>query len=599
MNMKKKNLIILLAGICTLSGCDDLFTPAVENFKTESQMVEEPDFGKGFMMYAYRALPDYYTNIEYATDDAVANQEGNSYRNMALGNWTASNNPVSYWSTGLDAIQYLNIYLSKVDQMEFVKDPVVNTLTIMRTKGEAYALRAIHSYYLLRAHAGRATNGELLGIPILTEFQGEDADFNQPRTSFANCVKHALDDLALAEENLPDEYEDVDSDRPQDIPGKFRNITEEPSLYNQAMGNSSRLLVDGLIVKAWRARILLLAASPAFQDPSNPYKWEEAAEAAAEVIDYNGGAGNLAGNGLTYYCNTADFNEISENSNPSEIIWRKSLMTNNNSYESNFYPPTLFGSGRMNPSQNLVDAFPMLDGYPIGDSRGSYKYDANNPFANRDPRLGTFIIYNGSTAGINDDVIRTGSLSGTSDGVNVTETSTRTGYYMKKRLNMGASCNPSATVGVKRYEPRIRYTEIYLAYAEAANEAYGPKGTGTSGYSAYDIIRSIRRRAGIGGLTDAYLETCAGSTETMRELIRNERRLELSFEGFRFWDLRRWKVDLDKLNETVRGIDVDSKGTYSQFDVERRYYQSYMYYGPIPRSEILKYSNLLQNEGWN
>ena len=82
----------------------------------------------------------------------------------------------------------------------------------------------------------------------------------------------------------------------------------------------------------------------------------------------------------------------------------------------------------------------------------------------------------------------------------------------------------------------------------------------------------------------------------MRELIRNERRLELCFEGFRFWDLRRWKEDL---NETVWGIDWGKDGsTFTKFEVEKRDYEDYMYYCPIPNSEVLKFSNLAQNRGW-
>ena len=80
----------------------------------------------------------------------------------------------------------------------------------------------------------------------------------------------------------------------------------------------------------------------------------------------------------------------------------------------------------------------------------------------------------------------------------------------------------------------------------------------------------------------------------MRQLIRNERRLELCFEGFRFFDLRRWKADL---NETARGVNI-SDGVYNPFDVETRSYRDYMYYGPIPYSEVLKFSELQQNAGW-
>lgn len=80
----------------------------------------------------------------------------------------------------------------------------------------------------------------------------------------------------------------------------------------------------------------------------------------------------------------------------------------------------------------------------------------------------------------------------------------------------------------------------------------------------------------------------------MRELIRNERRLELCFEGHRFWDLRRWKADV---NVTVQGMSITG-GVYTVIDVESRNFKDYMYYGPIPYSEVLKFSNLKQNQGW-
>jgi hypothetical protein len=136
---------------------------------------------------------------------------------------------------------------------------------------------------------------------------------------------------------------------------------------------------------------------------------------------------------------------------------------------------------------------------------------------------------------------------------------------------------------------------MYLAYAEAANEAWGPTGIGTRAYSAYDVIKKIRNRAGLGiSGSDPYLEECKTDKNKMRDLIRNERRLELCFESFRFWDLRRWKVNL---NETAKGMDVNGT-VYTPLDVEPRTYADYMYYGPIPFSEVLKFSNLSQNKGW-
>ena len=82
----------------------------------------------------------------------------------------------------------------------------------------------------------------------------------------------------------------------------------------------------------------------------------------------------------------------------------------------------------------------------------------------------------------------------------------------------------------------------------------------------------------------------------MRELIRNERRIELSFEGFRFWDIRRWGLSL---TETAKGMSINNAAaTYGVINVDTRNYKDYQQYGPIPYSEVLKYSNLQQNQGW-
>lgn len=95
---------------------------------------------------------------------------------------------------------------------------------------------------------------------------------------------------------------------------------------------------------------------------------------------------------------------------------------------------------------------------------------------------------------------------------------------------------------------------------------------------------------------DAYLESIKDNKELMRDLIRNERRIELSFEGFRFWDLRRW---LSPLTDTARGIEISTANkTMKTIDVEARQFSDYQCYGPIPYSEVLKFSNLKQNKGW-
>lgn len=584
------NFYIAVAAVMLLTACDDLLEPAKENLKSIEETQAESASVKGFLVNAYRVLPGYYDDTDYATDDAVTNQKSNSYLKMATGSWTAENNPISRWTSSYAAIQYIHLFLNTMEGQQYVKNETVNALLTQRLTGEAHALRAIHMYYLLRAHAGLTADGQLLGVQMFDGFVDVNSDFNQPRSLFADCVAAALQDLDEAAKLLPMTYGDVTT--VDEIPAKLRSICSDPELYNRAMGNVARQLVDGLIVESFRSRLLLMAASPAFATSG----WAEAADAAANVIDFVGGVAGLAANGLTYYTNAADIAAIKDGSNPAEIIWRAEKQANNSDQEKNNYPPSLFGNGYTNPTQNLVDAFPMANGYPVSDARSNY--NAQDPFAGRDPRLALYIIYDGSTAGPLGSVIRTGSKSGTDDGIDAIESrSTRTGYYMKKRLNMAVNCDPTSSSGQDHYIPRIRYTEIFLNYAEAANEAWGPKATGSHGYSAYDVIKAIRLRAGIDA-DDPYLEECAADKDKMRALIQNERRLELCFEGFRFWDLRRWKGNL---NETARGIDIneDVTGiTISPLNVENRSFQSYMLYGPIPYSETLKYNQLQQNAGW-
>ena len=126
-----------------------------------------------------------------------------------------------------------------------------------------------------------------------------------------------------------------------------------------------------------------------------------------------GGPAGLSATGGTYYTNEGEISAIKEGSNPAEIIWRENLSKEVNSDESNNYPPSLNGKGRINPTQNLVDAFPAANGYPISDARS--EYDAANPYANRDPRLAQYIIYNGATEGPSSKTIYTGSQEGTDD----------------------------------------------------------------------------------------------------------------------------------------------------------------------------------------
>ena len=602
--MKTKNIILYLTALLTMCSCQDMFEPADENNRQEDAMYEESKYAAGLLMYGYSRLP-YSTSTEtdVATDDAVTNNTNSNFLNMATGTWAADNDPMSQWNSCKDGIQYVNKFLTIVDKVKWAPSAASKQqMFIDRQKGEAYGLRALFYYYLLQAHGGYADDDQLYGVPLLTEPEDGSSDFNQPRALFSDCVKQCFADCDSAMKYLPTDYVDLSVD---EIPAKYKELGAESTGYNLVFGSRSKGLMSGKIAEAIKAQVALLAASPAFRDQSGVTS-AEAAVLCANVLKRIDGLNGFDKDGSIWYKNHSKLDPSA--SEMPEILWRADRSKDANQERENF-PPTLYGNGRVNPSQNLVDAFPMRSGRPITDPKSGY--DPKNPYANRDPRLSDDILYNGVT--FRNTLIITGTYPNDKDesldNINYGNTSTRTGYYMKKLLNEKVSPLQSSLVEQYHIYPRIRYTEMFLAYAEAANDAWGPKADPTGvGFTAYDVIKAIRQRAGLGkdeiGFDlpegDAYLEECAADQAKMTGLIRNERRIELCFENKRFWDLRRWKMPL---NETVKGIMIDRNDegelSYKVIDVEeRKYDSSYQWYGPIPKSEVLKWSNLKQNKGW-
>jgi len=589
--LNRKKSVILLAFIPFLFGCQSWVEPAIENNKNENSLVNEAQLAQQTLGHVYLGNPlGGWSFNDVATDDAVSNDPTNQYMRIATGQWRANNSPMNtHWQDRRGSIQYLNLFIGFLRDVEWSKDDRINTMFIDRMNGDAHGMRALFTYHLLLEHAGWTADGQLLGIPILTEPETTTSDFNLPRNTFAECIAQIAADVQVAAEDLPLFYA-PDNIKDSDVPSRYRKDRVSAPEYLRVFGNANAGgRMNGAIAEAILAQAYLLAASPAYSQGSG-VTWEQAANQMATVLSTLGSnpVSQIDPTGNTWYQRDAPGAGI----NPKEILWRGDRVTNGsgtNDLEALNFPPTLYGKGRLNPTQNLVNAFPMSDGYPITQSSS---YNPNKPYENRDPRLGLYIVYNGSQ--LESSTITTAADGVTNDALLKTETSTRTGYYMRKLLRPGVSANPSQTNDRPGYKAFIRYTEIFLGYAEAANEAWGPQGTGGNGYSAYDVIKAIRTRAGITG-GDAYLESIKGDQNAMRELIHNERRLELCFEGQRFWDLRRWKASI---TEPAQGVSISGGIPTLIPAVEQRAFADYMYYAPIPYSEILKFNALIQNKGW-
>ncbi len=560
----------LLIVALILGSCEKFLEPKPDGTLSGEELLANPSFAEGLLMTAYAALPENYDfSTDVATDDAVTNDKESQYRRMAIGEWLASFDPISKWAASYKQISYLNRFLAVYESVPWSTDPNLapeenlmrSQLHIKRLKGEAHALRAWYKYQLLQNHSGKSADGRLLGYPIINNVLQPGDQWDLPRNSFAECVDDVFTDLDTAIANLPAEWVDTGS--------AVENATSGARFENRINGNTARAL---------KGRVALLAASPAFSE-SQAISWDQAASIAAELLL---DLGPLYNKGTEFY---------KEKSNK-EILWNRAEIQQKSWEEENF-PPSLFGNGRTNPSQNLVDAFPMVNGYPIGNPLSGY--DAGHPFLNRDPRLGQYVLYNQAT--LKSSSIKT-YVGASQDGINALVSSTRTGYYLKKFMSEAVSLTPGSSVNTGHTYTLMRMTEVLLNYAEAANEAWGPDGDPKGfGFTAKSKIAELRQRAGIN--PDDYLASITGQAE-MRDLIHNERRLELCFEGFRFWDIRRWNQP-EVMNTPVKGVYIamepDSSFSYTYSTIEERIFTPDMIYGPIPYEETLKY-NIEQNAGW-
>ena len=140
--MKIRNTILLMAFATVFSACEDMFEPAVENYRNKEEMYDEAKFALGILLNGYTRIPtNSWSFNDVATDDAVSNDVNNGYRKMATGTWSAINNPMDFWSTGFAAIQYMNIMLEESDKVKWDSEEHIREMFNDRTKGEAYALR--------------------------------------------------------------------------------------------------------------------------------------------------------------------------------------------------------------------------------------------------------------------------------------------------------------------------------------------------------------------------------------------------------------------------------------------------------------------------
>ena len=622
----------MLAG---LFSCDNYLDIVPDQTQQVDLLFERKEVAYTALATCYAYLPKndgVYTSFMTMSDEITTpiSKETDGVRIMK-GQQSASNPKFGLWSGWSDqgslweGIRHCNILIENIHNVVDMTEEEMNSWA-----AEAKFLKAYY-HFLLFTYYGP--------IPIVDENLPISASDNEVR------VKRSTVDQSV------DYIVQTIDDAILDLPVR--------ELSSNDLGR-----IDQVIAKSIKSRVLLYAASPLFNGNSEMYsgfinedgehyfnqtydqtKWDSAKDASLDAIN----AALENGVGLYEFSSTPpNYEDEYEESEflrtlydlkytivdkwNSELIWG-----NSNPVRDNDWWQMQAACMMKNPSASSVEAawqwiaptlriaelFYTENGLPIDQD---LTYDFQNRFntatvgasqnyqaqygtttaklnLNREPRfyssLGFDRGYNRTWGNLWQLRMKKGEIHGriaNSDDYLIT------GYALKKLVHPDSEGDGYNKIVTYAW-PMIRLSELYLNYAEAINESVGPN------QEAYDALNAVRERAGISSVEDAWGNASISATlnkhttqDGFREIIRQERLIELSFEGNRYNDIRRWKQAEQYFNSPVFGWSVDEtsvSGYYNITQVGTRSFNSPRdYFHPISINEITINPNLTQNLGW-
>lgn len=483
------------------------------------------------------------------------------------------------------AIRAVNNVLTNIDKL--VEFPTELGYTPQELKdqivGQAHFLRAFHYFNIVKRYGG---------FPIMDEVFDPSANFDVPRPTWIEGADWMVEDLDKAISLLPVKWN------------------------SQNLGR-----VTKTSARALKAMVLLYASSPLMNPDLNPYGStsktynvayaEKAAVAAAEAIN-----GYSAGGYEMFSMEEYTENWRSRTSGfPKEAILQAPLSQGTDPNGSGragqgWFLPQFAGGwlAENQPTQNAVDWFETIDGYDVNDPEAisSGSFDPSDPYSNRDPRLRASVSVHGDDLypGLpNPNPGKARTLDALPNGWHYKYENSRNkfwaGYYSKKHKWPG--CNKwHRARGWFRMFPHIRVPQLYLDFAEAANEAYGPNGAvpGAS-LTAVEAINIVRARANMPPVLAKYTT----DKETFKQRIYNERAVELYHEQHRWFDIRRWKIAKEVFAKGIWQADIkeiNGEVVYDKkpMDGALRVFEDKHYWYPFPTQVMNIMTQFEQNPGW-
>lgn len=484
-----------------------------------------------------------------------------------------------YWDHGWLGIRKANMALTNIDKLV---EPFGNgTIEEQRNliTGQSYFFRAYFHFEIMRAWGG---------IPYIDQLLKPDTEMRFPRLTYAQSAEKAGADFEKAAELLPDNW---------------NNIATGQTTVGKNDGRLTKGAAYGYLGKNW-----LYAASPLMNGVSTgKYEYnieycKKAAVAFAKVIE-------LADNGvyeLTPWSEYSNNFYKSDNTAP----WTRETIFNNPVYANSqwnqgseiFTVCGGFGSFA-SPTENYVENFGMATGLPI-ELKGVGKisdsgFDPQQPFANRDPRFYYNIVKDRDQL-FEADVEGEDKLANLYIGGRdrMGGGSSVSGYGYKKFHHMRRNNKDDKFVNTFYMQcPQMRLADVYLMYAEAVNEAYGPDLVPTDivgGLTAAQAVNRVRERAGVPNVDARFLNKTA-----FREVVRQERCVELAYENHRWYDLRRWYIAHERESKELYVLEFDKAHTYfKKVLYATKTFEMKHYWLPFDMSQVSIYPGFYQNSGW-
>ncbi len=620
-------ILIMIVAVLSLCSCEDYLDKEPASIISEEEAFKNFTNFQGFTEELYHCIPDfsnaYWTNSWNWGDDEITSADmnfhvihkfdngnfwgwqteydgwGASWMNQADASRNDDRFQKDLWKNAWYGLRKVNLGL---ENLELMTDATSQERDFI--KGQLLFFRGWFHFQLIQYFGG---------MPYIDYVLPSDEPLELPRLSYHECADKVGADLREAANLLPIDWDDTQA--------------------GAATREKNDLRINKIMALGYLGKNYLWASSPLMNlesTGSKSYNADYAKKAAAafgELLD-------LCESGAAPYELVA-FENYSVNfyttgqgwriPGGSEAIFRGPYYGANGSNwgTSKQYQPAIIQDGsNFMPTANYVSYYGMANGLPIADITKPDPisgYDPEYPWKDRDPRFYHDIIFDGVKVvqGAMPDDVEQHRFANLYTGGSYRDVSTgsRSGFLNYKFIPITANrYDDGFNYGnnLNLHLPWMRLADVYLMYAEAVVQGYGSPNAKSNNFSktAVDAVNTIRNRAGAGELSESeggYISSVDGF---MSEL-RRERAVELSFEGHRFNDLRRWMLLIEKPYTLKTSLEFDRSGTLNTEDptenrvlnlreelILERNYSSKHYWLPLKNADTNMYVEFPQNPGW-